>query len=260
MFKFKNIKRTLTNSKIIHYLITRIVSILIYGYLFFVEKTSKVIIETPKEYKDFTNKKYIFCFWHGRLVSPLIARKYCSKSSVLLSKGKDADIICLLMKLCGVGVIRGSTDIGQNDKGGTTSLKLMVDLLRRNASSIAIASDGPVGPRMRVGVGTAVLALLSKTEVVPITMSAKRVIIAKSWDKNFILLPFSRIKIKFGLPIAPYLEQQTKKPVEYLRLEIENVLNIMTNDLDKEMKHLPILPADLDRRGNPVKRKINDNE
>jgi len=254
---FKKVRNFIFHNEIIYAATSRIISIAFYGYIMFVKFTSIISIELPKNYNEIQKEPVIFCFWHGRLMAPIIARKCTSKVSVLLSQGKDAELVVLLMRMFKVGTIRGSAARNRQDKGGASSFKQMVRMLKEQKENIAIAPDGPIGPRMRVASGVAMLSLITGAKVVALTVSARPKIIFNTWDKFLFLLPFSKIRVKFENPVAPYDCNNNRKELETYRSEIENVMISLTHEIDKKMKTKLISPEDVDKKNNPFKRKIN---
>ena len=57
---------------------------------------------------------------------------------------------------------------------------------------MAIASDGPRGPRMRVNGGIISLAKVSNVPIVPLTFSASPLHVFSSWDRFSLPFPFGR--------------------------------------------------------------------
>ncbi len=66
-----------------------------------------------------------------------------------------------------------------------------------------IAVDGPSGPRGHVELGIAALALRCRAAVVPVLpIASPRLRVATSWDRLQIPLPFARLRVHFGAPLA----------------------------------------------------------
>lgn len=251
----KRLRNFIFHNEAIYSVVAHAISIGFYVYIQLVKLTSRISIEVPDSYKKIKKQPVIFCFWHGRLLAPIIARKVSTKVSVLLSQGKDAELIAFLMKLFKVGTIRGSSARDRQDKGGAGGFKQMVKLLEDQKENVAIAPDGPIGPRMRVAPGVAMLSLVAGASIIPLTISARSKIIFNTWDKFLLLLPFSKIRVKFGEPIVPFYENNKRKSLEEYRQEIENFMIALTHELDKKMKTKLIMPAERDKKNNPLKRK-----
>jgi hypothetical protein len=61
--------------------------------------------------------------------------------------------------------------------------------------------DGPRGPRYQAKPGPALLAKLTGSPLLPISIEAKRYFTINSWDKAQLPFPFSRAKVFVGKPI-----------------------------------------------------------
>ncbi|MEK6555410.1 MAG: hypothetical protein AABZ31_09230, partial [Bdellovibrionota bacterium] len=88
-----------------------------------------------------------------------------------------------------------------------------------------MAVDGPRGPYHKVKPGVFELSKLCGAYVVPVGATCSSAIhFKKSWNKAFLPLPFSKVRVYFGAPIAPLTKDQDAKDVsraEALGLEID---------------------------------------
>ena len=78
------------------------------------------------------------------------------------------------------------------------------DLARlvRHGSSTTISPDGPCGPPRILKKGILHVAAKSGVPVVPLTISASRVVSWPSWDSKKFPLPFGRIRVTVHRPIT----------------------------------------------------------
>ena len=142
----------------------------------------------------------VFAFWHEYLplmpqLPALGRRQKVYKRTgvyVLVSRHRDGQFIAAAVRRFGVDSIHGSSS-----KGGATSLRIMLAALARG-DMIAIAPDGPRGPRRQAAAGTAQLAALAGVPVLPCAAWTSRRIQLKSWDRMAIPLPFGRAVMVFG--------------------------------------------------------------
>ncbi|WP_337995854.1 lysophospholipid acyltransferase family protein [Oleispirillum naphthae] len=178
----------------------------------------------------------VYAFWHARLslmwAFPGVVRR---RTFVLISSHRDGRLIARVMERLGLNVITGSTS-----RGGTAALREMIHDLKRG-NRIGITPDGPRGPRMRVQMGTIVLAHASGAPILPIAFSARRCRFLKSWDRMQMPLPFSRGVYIFGEPVVVPREAENLEPY---RLLLEERLNAITAEADRLMGHAPTPPAD----------------
>ncbi len=148
---------------------------------------------------------FIAAFWHGRLVfSPLWALPG-RRTIAVISAARDGDVFARIAERFGVVCIRGSSADPRKpgkDKGGRA---VTVAALRelRAGSVVAIAVDGPRGPRMRAQPGVAALAAAARVPVQPIAFATRRGIVLSSWDRFVAPLPFDRGTMVYGPAIPP---------------------------------------------------------
>jgi lysophospholipid acyltransferase (LPLAT)-like uncharacterized protein len=143
-----------------------------------------------------SGRSAIYAFWHGQL----LALEYLYRGRmihVLSSWHRDGEMSARLMSALGFGVVRGSTSRG--------SARGLVGMLARakEGFDLAITPDGPRGPAGSVGRGIFFLAEKSGSPIVPIGVAASPAKRLASWDRFLVPLPFSRVAVVFGEPIAP---------------------------------------------------------
>jgi hypothetical protein len=166
----------------------------------------------------------IGAFWHGRLL--MMPYGHQGKSlSCLVSPHRDGQVIGKVLKHFGFHIILGSTT-----RKGFSGFKKMVRALQ-NGSDIAIIPDGPRGPRHRVQIGVIELARLTGKPIFPLTFSASKRILLKTWDRFLLPYPFSRGVFIWGEPIQvdPH---GNRTHIEEKRLLLENRLNEITERAD----------------------------
>lgn len=166
----------------------------------------------------------IGAFWHGRLLMMPFVYKG-KKLGFLVSPHRDGQIVGKALERFGFHPILGSTN-----KNGSSALKEMVKTIQ-NGSDIAIVPDGPRGPRHRVQFGVIELARRTGRPVVPISFSASKRKIFKTWDRFLLPYPFSKGVFIWGDPIhidpngdRVYLEER--------RIFLESRLNELTEQAD----------------------------
>lgn len=149
--------------------------------------------------------------WHGDM---FIAWYYLSifRPAAIVSQHGDGEIASSTLEQFGFATFRGSSTRG----GREAFIAMMRHLSEREYPINVFAADGPRGPRRQLKPG--ILAAASKTDgyIIPVAMSAKHAFRAKSWDKFFVPLPFSKARIWFGDPI--------KIPPQLSRSEFETLL------------------------------------
>jgi hypothetical protein len=148
-------------------------------------------------------RPWSLAFWHGQQFA--ILRWSRRRATVaLVSLSRDGEIQASALPRVGVTIERGSSS-----RGGASGLKAIVRRLRKGGLDAAFAVDGPKGPRGVVRsesgmVGAALAARLAGGVVVPMASacSSSRVL-ARTWDRFELPLPFSRVVVAVGAPIEP---------------------------------------------------------
>jgi lysophospholipid acyltransferase (LPLAT)-like uncharacterized protein len=136
----------------------------------------------------------IGAFWHGRLLmTPLIYRGRGLK--VLTSRHRDGELISRTVRLFGLETVRGSST-----RGGMSGIKGLARALQEGLD-VAVAPDGPRGPRYKVQMGVIQLARISGRPIFPLTFSATPRKVLQSWDHFVLPFPFSRGVFVWGEPI-----------------------------------------------------------
>jgi len=166
----------------------------------------------------------IGAFWHGRLLMmPLIYRG--KRLSFLVSPHRDGLVVGKSLARFGFHAILGSTY-----RKGFSAFKQMVKA-HQNGSDIAITPDGPRGPRFRVQIGVIELAKLTGRPIVPLSFSASRKKIFKTWDHFLLPYPFSKGVFIWGEPIIVD-PNGDRAHLEGRRALLEKRLNDLTERAD----------------------------
>ena len=192
--------------------------------------------EIPRRFWD-TQRPFLVCFWHGRL----LMMPYCRNPDappvyILISRHPDGRFIADTIKHFGVGAITGSTS-----RGGTSALRAVLKILASGATA-GITPDGPRGPRMRAGIGAINAARMAGVAILPITFAASRRIVFNSWDRFVVALPFAKGVLIWGDPIE-IARDADHVTVERARRKLEDRLNALCHEADRLVGAEPIEPA-----------------
>ncbi len=136
----------------------------------------------------------LFVFWHGKLLPAI----YCTRGSGLcglVSRSRDGEFLYSALKRLGHDAVRGSTSRGQ-----IASAKALVKALR-SGRHVALAPDGPRGPRWKAQSGAVVIARLAGVPIVPVGCGIDRKFVFNSWDRFELPLPLARIVFVAGSPM-----------------------------------------------------------
>jgi lysophospholipid acyltransferase (LPLAT)-like uncharacterized protein len=198
-------------------------------YLRFVTKSSRVVFE-PADIHDRLDADLpvIFAMWHGQHGLVPFMRKPEHRAKVLFSRHRDGEINAIAAQRLGLGAIRGSGDHGNEfrRKGGVTAFMQMLEALNEGYS-MALTADVPKIARV-AGAGIVKLAQKSGRPIYPVAVATqRRLVLANTWDKSVINLPFGRCVCVVRDPIR--VDRDADEPAaEAKRLELEHALNAAT--------------------------------
>jgi len=170
----------------------------------------------------------IFVFWHGRLL-PMSYSHRNHAIQVLASQHRDGEMLGQAIRFLGFGHVRGSSR-----RGGARAIREMVARLAEGYS-LGITVDGPTGPRYVVKPGPIEVAKLSGRLIVPATTGSRRHWTLRSWDAFQLPLPFTRIVLRFGEPVAVPADAD-EATLERCRLQVEKRLRELTEKTDESLR------------------------
>jgi lysophospholipid acyltransferase (LPLAT)-like uncharacterized protein len=147
-----------------------------------------------RDYID-AGRPLIVATWH-QMILPGVAFFRDRKAVIMVSQSKDGELIARVNLRMGFRNVRGSSS-----RGGGEALLAMIDVVRGGAQA-AIMVDGPKGPAREPKAGCVVAASRSGAPLIPLGCRARPAIRARSWDRTLIPLPFARVVLSFGEPLA----------------------------------------------------------
>jgi 3-deoxy-D-manno-octulosonic-acid transferase len=167
----------------------------------------------------------VYAFWHGTLL-PLEHINRARGICVLSSWHRDGELSARVMTALGYRVVRGSTS-----RGAARSLQLLVHGVREG-HDVAVTPDGPRGPALVVRTGVLYIARRTGAPVVPAGVAASRAVRLGSWDRFMVPLPFSRVVVAYGEPLAVAPDG----PLDGDRDALEARLTAATEEADRESR------------------------
>ncbi|MBN1165242.1 MAG: lysophospholipid acyltransferase family protein [Candidatus Krumholzibacteriota bacterium] len=171
--------------------------------------------------------RIIFTFWHGRLL--VLSFSHRGRNvQVLASEHYDGDLMGRIIARLGFGHLKGSTT-----RGGARALRQLSAVLKRGLD-VGLTVDGPRGPRGVVQPGAIGLSRLSAAIIVPVSNSASRRWLLRSWDRMQLPAPFARVIIAYGEPFEVPAGTRTGE-LESYRIRLQERLRELTAGLDRRM-------------------------
>lgn len=162
-------------------------------YLKILEKTVTIEWQFPERFQ--TNQ--VVGFWHeDSFIMNLVLKKVTEKGekvSVLVTGDGRGDYIQYMLEKCGGEAIR----MGY----GFCNAGLLRDILHHlieQKNSIAIAMDGPLGPRHLPKKTTFFLSEQGGVPLIGVTLDySGKIVLSHRWDHYRIPLPFTKITVRF---------------------------------------------------------------
>jgi lysophospholipid acyltransferase (LPLAT)-like uncharacterized protein len=181
-----------------------------------------------RKYVDQCRKKgqnILYSFWHENMILPMFVHEF-QGAYVLVSQHFDGEIIATILRAFGYFSIRGSST-----RGGKEAYNQMKELLVKQRSEMAFTPDGPRGPRREAKIGIIKLAAETGSPIIPIAVAANRYIRLNSWDRLFIILPFSKCSLVYHEPFNVPQDSDFNTLENYTQK-----LTRITVDLEQEAK------------------------
>ncbi len=199
----------------------RLICWLIASYIRFVYYTNHKDIQVDEGAIPYAEGKLpaVICFWHGRLLMiPMISPKN-RKASIVISSHSDGQIISGAMENFGFSTITGSTT-----RGGVGAVINAIKALK-DGDIVCVTPDGPRGPALQLQDGILAIAEKAEMPIIPVTFSASRHRLMKSWDSFMVALPFGRLHYRISEPMF----NPTKAQLEARMAEITNEVDAKAN-------------------------------
>jgi len=154
--------------------------------------------------------------WH-QMILPGVAFFRDRKAFIMVSKSRDGELIARVNLRMGFRNVRGSSS-----RGGGEALLAMIEVVRAGAQA-AIMVDGPRGPAREPKAGCVMVASKTGAPLIPLGCRARPAIRARGWDRTLIPLPFARVVLSFGEPLAVPPEA-TAEEIERYRVRVREGL------------------------------------
>ncbi|MCA9640065.1 MAG: lysophospholipid acyltransferase family protein [Myxococcales bacterium] len=159
----------------------------------------------------------VFAFWHGKQLG-LLRVPRPRPTQVLVSWSKDGELQSAAMQSFGLTVVRGSSS-----KGGGAALRQLVRRLPEQ--DVALAVDGPRGPRRCAKPGAVLASRLAGAPLVPLGIAFGRsFVFRRAWDRFELPLPFSRVCVVIGDASEPSSADRLTEDLDCAERQAERAL------------------------------------
>lgn len=184
---------------------TAVVSRLVRRALFLVRRT-QTLAPGSSDWTAVLTREHpaIVALWHGQHLLAPFFRPESLPYVALLSRNLDAEINAAVVERFGIGTVRGSGGRVRrpaSDKGGARAL---ITLRRSLAEGrgVCMIADVPKGTPREAGLGIVTLARISGRPIIPsAAVTSRRHVVAGSWDRTTVPLPFGSLAVVLGEPI-----------------------------------------------------------
>jgi lysophospholipid acyltransferase (LPLAT)-like uncharacterized protein len=154
----------------------------------------------------------IWVVWHGQLL-PLLWLHRHQGTTLLVSRHRDGERFARVASRLGYRTLRGSST-----RGGAAALRGLIRSLEGGAQ-VAIAADGPRGPRERVKPGAVAAALRTGAPLIPVAVSARPAWQLRTWDGFLLPAPWARVRVAYGAPLRLAPRDHGDRPQAARRLQ-----------------------------------------
>lgn len=216
-------------------------------YVWLVGKTGRFDISGIKSFEKMLKEHHggIFVTWHGRALMLPYFWTNVRQMKALVSPHRDGRIIARLLRCFKILSIDGSSD----RQAKAAALDIVREL--NCGTVVALISDGPRGPRMRLNKSVIYFAQKTGVPIMGLTYSATRSKVLNTWDALLIPPLFSKGAVLSTKPlVVPF--DATEEQREILRQQFEDELNDLTMNADKKFGVPEIKPSEV--------KKMNDME
>lgn len=153
----------------------------------------------------------IALFWHGNYL-PLFPLMAGHGALVATSRSFRGAVIAGIARRFGYRTVQ----VGPATGKASDCLRAE---LARPGGMVAIAADGPLGPRHEVKPGAIAIAARTGAKIMPVAaIPSARIRIASRWDLMELPLPFSRVELRVGKAIAPATIGETNVEAEAAKI------------------------------------------
>lgn len=176
-------------------------------------------------YEDTGDERHLFCLWHDGIIGSVFSLP-AFHVSALVSQHGDGTYLADALEAIGVTPIRGSSR-----RGGAAALRQMLDAAADY--HIAIATDGPMGPRREVKDGIVFLASQTGRAIIPAAFNARSAWRPRGrWTDLIVPLPFTRTYICVGrrIFVPPGLDREQLEPY---RFQVQAAMDALQAEADR---------------------------
>jgi lysophospholipid acyltransferase (LPLAT)-like uncharacterized protein len=180
-----------------HPVMLRLTAMGLAWYAKLVIATSRVHHQTPPP-AVMKRGPVLLALWHQQIFAvTMLARPNAPHPLVgLMSASHDGQLTKAVASHFGIGAA-----VGSSSKLAVPAARALIRLAR-SGHSIFLTPDGPRGPAWQAKPGASEIARLTGLPLVPCAVKFGWVVTCPSWDSFWVPLPFGRVELCWGAPLA----------------------------------------------------------
>jgi lysophospholipid acyltransferase (LPLAT)-like uncharacterized protein len=185
------------------------------------------IVDSENEFGLIKAKKgLVYASWHQRFFPGITFFSSRRPIAIIISQSRDGEMAARAVEILGWKAVRGSST-----RGGKQALE-EIKTLGSSGYKVGHIVDGPQGPFGKVKPGIVRIAQYASLPIVPTITSGQQCWVFNSWDRFMVPKPFSRVIIRFGLPVwVP--ENLTSEKFNAIQGALEERLAGLYEDTDR---------------------------
>ncbi|WP_321493413.1 lysophospholipid acyltransferase family protein [uncultured Desulfobacter sp.] len=169
--------------------------------------------------------RVVYASWHQRFFPGITFFSTRKPIAIMISQSRDGEMAARAVDILGWRAVRGSSSLG-----GGQALET-IKRLARKGYKIGHIVDGPQGPFGVVKPGLIRIAQYADLPIVPVITSGQNRWEFNSWDRFMVPRPFSRVIIRFGVPIhVP--KSMGRDEFEQMQEHVTHILQQLYEDTD----------------------------
>jgi lysophospholipid acyltransferase (LPLAT)-like uncharacterized protein len=231
---WRTIRKPLAKSRLFKHALARLLA----STLRVVKLTNPLVAGSSDLEKGYSNlSPGIIALWHGQHFLTPTYYPRDRRLVAMVSKSADAELNAMVFEKLGFETVRGSGGRESDkhlDKGGARALIALKRALD-SGSNVAMIADIAKGTPRQAGLGIVTLAKISGRPVIPVAVAtSRRKVLAKSWDRTTVNLPFGRGAVVIGDPIMVSrgadgceLERKRRAVTDALNLATESAYRLV---------------------------------
>ena len=201
--------------------LARLTGLLMDWYVRLVAATCRV------EGRPMTQEQVVLAFWHEYNLAAAIAAWRLRRHPYHVSFSTQAfrgQIMTAMLANLGTGSVPLPDE---TERSEAARLSRQLARLGRDGASPVVSPDGPLGPYRRAKPGALIVARESGLPIQPWAVVARPAVrLRRRWDRHLVPLPFCRLRVIEGRPLAIGARDRLRPKLADLQAELDRIATI----------------------------------